>query len=113
MTRHLVDPLDLIKYFDSKNDLEMKLDDEGKPLLSSFLAVFEQAQSVPYNQLGNVTKLFNLSPLPMGVMFTGITSIGNRTIGRMVAEFKERDQAFVTVEQPEYERSRTVKCGRH
>ena len=47
----------------------------------------DQAQAVPYNQLGNVLKLFDLNPLPMGVMFTGITSIGTRTIGKMVSEF--------------------------
>ncbi len=30
----------------------------------------------------------------MGVMFTGVTSIGNRTIGKLVSEFIEEDNAF-------------------
>ena len=94
VTRPLVDPLDLLNYFDRDNNFKIKVDDQGKPLLDSLLTIMEQAQSVPYNQLGNVSKLFDLSPLPMGVMFSGITSIGNRTIGRMISEFKEQDEAF-------------------
>ena len=78
------------------------------PYLDSLLTVMEQAQSVPYNQLGNVTKLFDLSPFPMGAMFTGITSIGNRTIGKMISEFKERDPAFSTDAGPSNYTVRTV-----
>ena len=94
VTRLLVDPLDLSDYFDADNGFRIKVDDQGEPLLGSLFTVMDQAQSIPYNQLGNVSKLFDLSPLPMGVMFSGITSIGNRTIGRMISEFKERDDAF-------------------
>ena len=100
VTRRLVDPLDLLEYFDTDGEFKIRVDDQGKPLLDSLLTVMEQAQSVPYNQLGNVSKLFDLSPLPMGIMFSGITSIGNRTIGRMVAEFKERDDAFNADAEP-------------
>ena len=103
VTKLLVDPLDLSTYFDANNEFKIKVDDQGQPLLDSFLTILEQAQSVPYNQLGNVSKLFDLSPLPMGVMFTGITSIGNRTIGRMISEFKEQDDAFTaSAEQSNY-----------
>ena len=90
--RLLVDPRDLLRYFDSEDHL--KLGEDGRPLLDNFGDVIEQAQTIPYNQLGNVKKLFDLDPLPMGVMFTGTTSIGNRTIGRLIAEFKETDLAF-------------------
>ena len=93
VTRPLVDPLDLSEFFDADNEFSIKLDDQGKPLLDSLLTIMEQAQSVPYNQLGNVLKLFDLSPLPMGVMFSGITSIGYRTIGKMISEFREREKA--------------------
>ena len=92
--RLLVDPVDLLEYFDSEDELKTKLDEDGRPLLDNFGDVIERAQTIPYNQLGNVKKLFDLNPLPMGVMFTGTTSIGNRTIGRLIAEFKETDQAF-------------------
>ena len=93
VTRRLVDPLDLLECFDTENDFKLKVDDQGKPMLESFVTLMEQAQDVPYNQLGNVSKLFDLSSLPMGVMFTGITSIGNRTIGKLISEFREADQS--------------------
>ena len=66
--RQLVDPRDLLMYFDRDNDFKIKVDDHGKPLLDSLPTLMDQAQSVPYNQLNNVSKLFDLSPLPMGVM---------------------------------------------
>ena len=94
VTRRLLDPFDLLECFDSKDNFKLKVDDEGKPLLDNFSILMEQAQVVPYNQLSNVSKLFDLSPLQMGVMFTGTTSIGNRTIGKLVSEFKEADSAF-------------------
>ena len=93
VTRPLVDPLDLSEYFDADDEYRIRLDDQGRPILDSLLTLMEQAQAVPYNQLGNVLKLFDLSPLPMGVMFSGITSIGDRTIGKMISEFKERENA--------------------
>ena len=93
VTKSLVDPLDLSEYFDASNEFKIRVDDQGKPILDSLLTIMEQAQLVPYNQLGNVLKLFELTPLPMGVMFSGITSIGYRTIGKMVSEFKEREKA--------------------
>jgi hypothetical protein len=108
VTRDLVDPFDLLEFFDFDNDFKLKVDEQGKPLLDSLLTLMEQAQSVPYNQLGNVSKLFDLSPLPMGVMFTGITSIGNRTIGKMISEFKERDRAFSADTEPSNYTVRTV-----
>lgn len=91
ITRLLVDPEDLLDYFDSDNDFSLKVDDQGNPLLSRFSIIREQAQAIPYNQLGNVLKLFDLSPHPMGVMFTGVTSIGNQTIGSLVSEFKRSE----------------------
>ncbi|MDE2934620.1 MAG: hypothetical protein OXS47_12255 [Chloroflexota bacterium] len=94
--RPLVDPSDLLAYFDDTNGYRLKLDGQGKPLLDDFGKIMDQAQQVPYNQLGNVTKLFDLYPLPMGVMYTGITSIGSRTIGKMIAAFKEKDAAFAS-----------------
>ena len=100
VTRLLVDPFDLVECFDTRNDLKLKVDDHGNPLLDSFSTLLEQAQAVPYNQLGNVSKLFDLSPLPMGVMFTGITSIGNRTIGKLISEFREADPAFKAGAEP-------------
>ena len=36
----------------------------------------------------------------MGVMFTGITSIGNRTIGKLISDFRETDSVFDTDAEP-------------
>ena len=94
VTKRLVDPFDLLDCFDTQDDFKLKSDDNGTPLLDSFSKLMEQAQAVPYNQLSNVSKLFDLSPLPMGVMFTGITSIGNRTIGKLISDFRETDSFF-------------------
>ena len=100
VTRQLLDPLDLLECFDPNDNFKLKVDDQGKPLLDNFSILMEQAQAVPYNQLSNVSKLFDLSPLPMGVMFTGTTSIGNRTIGKLVSEFKEKEPAFNADAEP-------------
>ena len=108
VTKPLVDPLDLSEYFDADNEFKIKVDDQGKPLLDSLLTIMEQAQSVPYNQLGNVLKLFDLTPLPMGVMFSEITSIGNRTIGKVISEFREEDRAFDADAEPSNYTVRTV-----
>ena len=94
VTRRMVDPFDLLECFDPDNDFKLRVDDQGEPLLDSFSSILEQAQVIPYNQLSNVSKLFDLSPLPMGVMFTGTTSIGNRTIGKLISEFREADPVF-------------------
>ena len=94
VTRRLVDPLDLLECFETKDDFKLKVDDQGKPLLDSFRTLMEHAQAVPYNQLSSVSKLFDLSPLPMGVMFTGTTSIGTRTIGKLISQFREADPVY-------------------
>ena len=111
VTRRLVDPFDLWECFDAENDFKLKVDDQGNPLLDSFLTLMEQAQAVPYNQLSNVSKLFDLSPLPMGVMFTGITSIGNRTIGKLISQFKKESSLFDKNAEPSNYAVRSVGEG--
>lgn len=94
MTRRLVDPFDLKEYFDIQKDFRLKVDSEGKPLLDEFSRIYNKSQIVPYNQIPHVDKLFSLSPLPMGVMFAGIVSIGDRTIKNLIGEFKSADPIF-------------------
>ena len=91
VTKRLVDPLDLLDCFDLDDNGKLKLDEDGKPLLDSFSVLMEQTQPVPYNQMSNVSKLFDLRPLPMGVMFTGLTSIGNETIGKLISDFRKTE----------------------
>ena len=101
VAKPLVDPLDLSEFFDADNEFKIRVDDQGKSKLDSLLTIMTKAQSVPYNQLGNVLKLFDLSPLPMGVMFSGITSIGARTIGKMITEFKEQYEVDMQITEPQ------------
>jgi len=90
VTRPLVDPFDLIStYFDPKNEFKLRLDQDGNPVLKNFDDIYEKAQIVPFNHMTHVTKLFSLGPLEMGVMVTGIASIGDRTIKSLIIEFKE------------------------
>lgn len=49
VVRRLVDPVDLLECFDTNNELKLKMDDEGNPLLDSFSTLMEEAQAVPYN----------------------------------------------------------------
>ena len=108
VVRPLVDPYDILEYFDTENDLKLQIDGEGQPVLDSFSKILEQAQAVPYNQMSNVSKLFDLSPLPMGVMFTGITSIGNRTIGKLISDFRESEPLLKKDAEPSNYEVRTI-----
>ena len=99
-TRLLVDPISLADYFDPDNNFSMRIGDDGQPALSGIGEVFKHAQNVPYDHMTDVDKLMDLTPLPMGFMYTGITSIGQRTIKSLVTEFMERDDAFRTSPAP-------------
>ena len=99
----LVRPQDLLDYFDPAGEMKLKFDDDGNPLLNNFWTLMDRAQAVPYNQMNHVSKLFDLSPLPMGVMFTGITSIGIQTIGKLISNFRKReDDSMQDAEQSDF-----------
>lgn len=95
MMKKMIDPFDLVRdFFDPKKNWKLRINKEGNPILKEFKDVHDKAQEIPYNQMTHVTKMFSLSPLEMGVMVTGISSIGNRTIKSLVNEFKRTDVAF-------------------
>ncbi len=80
VTKPLLDPFDLLEYFDIDTG-DIKYGPDGKPILNKFFDhVYNKSQEIPYNHMTHVTKLFSLEPLEMGVMVTGIASIGDRTI---------------------------------
>lgn len=95
VTKPLIDPMEIMEFFNEDADGTLKLDETGKPLLSDFRTLLGKTQIVPYNQMSHMTKLLSLDPLPMGVMHTGITSIGERTVRSLVSEFKQKDRAFM------------------
>ncbi len=92
-TKPLVDPFQLSDFFDPTTN-KLRLRPDGTPILADLSMLVRKAQAVPYNQMTHVDKLFPLSPLPMGVMLTGITSIGTRTVKTLIAEFVSTDRAF-------------------
>ena len=81
----------LDEFFDPGKMVNLKLGKDGKPLLKNFQDIYNKTESVPYNHMTHVSKLFSLTPLPMGVMLTGIASIGNRTIKSLILEFREKE----------------------
>ncbi|MCK4384643.1 MAG: hypothetical protein KAW52_00120 [candidate division Zixibacteria bacterium] len=93
-TRYLIDPFDLDEFFDPTKDFELKKDKNGNPVRKDFNTIFRKAKSVPFTHMAHMTKLFSLSPLPMGIMCTGITSIGNRTIKSLIEECKSKEMVF-------------------
>jgi len=99
--RPFVDPFQLAaQFFDPKNKWKLKYDKNGQPILKTFEDVIRLSQSIPYNQMTHVDKIFSLKPLEMAVMTTGINSIGNRTIKSIIKEFKSDKKAFRTNPKP-------------
>ena len=95
VSKDLIAPFELADFFDPQNHWEIKKDANGNPLLTNIRQILDLTESVPYNHMTHVSKLFSLEPLPMGIMTAGITSIGNRTIKSLISEFKRTDKAYV------------------
>lgn len=90
VTGRLLDPRVLLDFFDPDRDFALKLDEQGKPKLASFTDVYQKAREYPVENMTHMTKLFSLDPLKIGVMITGITSVGNRTVKSLIEEFKSQ-----------------------
>lgn len=100
-TKRVIDPMDLIKFFDiDSQDLKLKLDENGKPLLKSFHDISNKSKSIPSEHMTHMTKLFSLEPISTGVMIAGATSIGNRTIKSIVEGFKR--EKIKSISEGEY-----------
>jgi len=95
-TQFLLNPFDLIEFFD--NEFKLKKDKDGNPLLKEFSDIWRKRQDLPFAHMTHMTKLFSLSPLPMGIMCTGITSISNRTIKSLIEEYRRKE--MVSGEKP-------------
>ena len=106
-TRSMLDPFQVAKYFDPDNELKLRLNPDGTPMLTDFPQLYEDTEPVPYNQLLHVKKLFRLGRLPIAVMFTGISSIGTHTIRGLVAEFSAKN---ATTEDEDYTLNGIASC---
>lgn len=99
VTKNLLDPLDLLHQFFDPEDGKLKVDEQGMPILREFYDIYGKAQEVPFNQMTHVGKMLSLTPLPMGVMSTGIASIGNRTIKSLINEFKATSKSPIKIKE--------------
>lgn len=102
VTKKFVDPFDLLDFFDPNDNFKVKVDSNGVPILGSFNEIYDKSQIIPYNHMTHVDKLFSLDPLPMGVMTTGIASIGNFTIKNLIKQFKAKESIFKTKKPKNY-----------
>lgn len=96
--KRLLDPFRLLEFFDK--DFKLKKDKDGNPVLKNLSDIWRKSRFLPYEHMTHITKLFSLSPLPMGIMCTGITSIGNRTIKSLIEECKSKETVFQKKPEP-------------
>jgi len=88
VTRPLVDPRELTEFFEAGNDGKLRTDLQGKPLLDTWSHIESHAMDLPFKIHYNVDKIFALDPLKMGVMVSGMASIGDRTIKSLMNELR-------------------------
>jgi hypothetical protein len=82
----MVDPLKLWNvFFDEYGN--MRMDETGKPKLDHAKRLFAFGESLPQNQLPNVTKIFSLRPYHAGLLFAGIAGLGDKSIRSLVETF--------------------------
>lgn len=95
VSQPMIDSIRLLSEFFDFNSGDLILDDDGKPRLRSVSQVLDLTSQVPFDHMTDVDKMFSLEPLAMGVMFTGTTSIEDRTIKSLLGDFKAGDKAFL------------------
>lgn len=88
--RPFLDPLLLADYFFDQSG-ELKRDTNGDPLLKKIAQLSALVRHVPQDQLPNVTKLFHLKPLPVGLLFAGAASLGDLSVKNLVDSFLDHD----------------------
>ena len=84
VSRTMVDPYELLQYFDLDKEGELKTDENGKPLLSNFWEhIYSHYKNIPYSHMTHVDKLFELHK-NVGIMTSGIISIGDTTLKSII-----------------------------
>ncbi len=84
VSRTMVDPYELLQYFDLDRKGELKTDENGKPLLSNFWKhIYSHYKNIPYSHMTHVDKLFKLHK-NIGIMTSGIISIGDTTLKSII-----------------------------
>lgn len=107
VTRPLVDPKDLSEFFDTDSERRLRTGSDGRPILDTWSRIASHTMELPYKVHTQVEKIFSLEPLKMGVMASGIGSIGDRTIKSLLNEFKTI-RAFSSLNHSEYNLENTA-----
>jgi hypothetical protein len=85
----LTDPMRLAgAFFETTGAL--RLDNDGKPVLTNMSQIWDQASSVPLNQLPSVTKLFAISGKNAAILFAGASRIGDASVKNIVDQYNDR-----------------------
>lgn len=95
--RPFLDPFRLIDHFFEQSG-EIKNGPDGKPILQKTSQLSAFLQNVPQDQLPNVTKLFQLEPLPIGLLFSGASGLGDLSVKNLVNSFLT-DASFAPFKQ--------------
>jgi hypothetical protein len=92
VTKQLIDPGDLVEYFETSNGLKIKLGTNSTPLLDNWSKIMNKSRSVPSYHQTHIDKIFSLSPLPMGVMCSGVGALGDRSLKSLIMEFSSTNE---------------------
>ena len=89
VSRTMVDPYELLQYFDLDKEGVLKKDEDGKPLLSNFWKhIYSHSKNIPYSHMTHVDKLFKLHK-NIGIMTSGVISIGDTTLKSIIQNFAQ------------------------
>ncbi len=89
-SKEMVETSRLYEYFEPDDEWKLKLGRDGDPILKNVWDVTSRAEHVPFNQSLHVNKLFKIGDLPVGAMFTGVSSLGNWPVRSIVSEFVDQ-----------------------
>lgn len=98
----MVNPHKLLDKFFNPNDLSLKVDEDGNPLLNKFNDLGSIIENLPYNQLPNVTKIYSLGDTSIGVLFAGIAVINDRSIKNIIDDFLDDEKVSKYLKESSY-----------
>lgn len=90
-SRRFLDPFQVLEMFydfeDTSKSPQPRRDSNGALDLPDFGDVFVEAREQPVNQLPSYTKMFQLEPAAIGVMFAGVAVVNGKSMRNLVDEF--------------------------
>ncbi len=87
VTRPFISPQDLSGFFERDNGQRLKVGPDGEPVLNDWAKIACKTRHIPYKSYTLVDKMHSLKPLNMGIMSSGISAIGDRSIKSLLGEF--------------------------